>query len=256
MEVKNVVYSHDKKTNHVNHLSVDIELGKITTIIGPNGCGKSTLLGLLSNHYLPKEGIVKLENQLMQQYTLKEIAKRIAIVHQENIAPGDLTIERLVGYGRLPYRTMFKTDKEKDNAVITWALKETNLLEIKKERIDTLSGGQRQRVWIAMALAQQTPYLLLDEPTTYLDLYYQYEILELIKRLNQSYGLTIVMVLHDINQAIRYSDEIITMKHGKLIKKGSPETIITEELLQDIYDVDVLIKKESETGLYTIPIGI
>ncbi len=256
MEVENVVYSHDQKTNHINQLSVEIELGKITTIIGPNGCGKSTLLGLLSNQYLPQKGTVKLRNQHLQQYKLKEIAKRIAIVHQENIAPGDLTIESLVSYGRLPHRTMFKTDKEKDYAVITWALKETNLLELKKERIDTLSGGQRQRVWIAMVLAQQTPYLFLDEPTTYLDLYYQYEILELIKHLNQSFGLTIVMVFHDINQAIRYSDEIITMKHGKVMKKGSPEIVITEELLQEIYEVDVLIKKETETGLYMIPIGI
>lgn len=255
MEVNDVVYSHDKKSNHINSLSFNIDKGKITTVIGPNGCGKSTLLGLLSNHYKPQKGTVTLENRSLQQYTLKELARKIAVVHQENKAPVDMTVERLVGYGRLPYSSIFQGDQAKDNAVVSWALDETNLTSKATSQISTLSGGERQRVWIAMALAQQTPYLFLDEPTTFLDLYYQYDILELIKRLNKKYGLTILMVLHDINQAIRYSDIIITMKDGTLIKKGEPADVITQELLYDIYQMDVLVKEEKEIGLYTVPIG-
>ncbi len=256
MEIKRVIYSHDKKKNHVNDVNVQIEPGKITTIIGPNGCGKSTLLGLMSNNYLPQHGEVLLEGKSLRAYKPKELAKKIAVVHQENSAPADMTVERLVGYGRLPYKSMFKTDKAEDDAAIEWALKETNLTEWKHVTIDALSGGQRQRVWIAMSLAQQTPYLFLDEPTTYLDIYFQYDILELIKRLNEEHGLTIVMVLHDINQAIRYSDAVIAMKAGQVVVQGDPKKIITDDLIQEIYGVDVLVREDETAGLYTIPVGI
>src|SRR5690625_1764722 len=227
MEIKNVVYSHDHKVNHVNQVNIQIDLGKITTIIGPNGCGKSTLLGVMANNFVPQQGEVMLDGKGLTMYKPKELARKVAVVHQENSAPADMTIERLVSYGRLPYKTMFKTDKATDDAAVTWALKVTNLVEHKHITMDALSGGQRQRVWIAMALAQQTPYLFLDEPTTYLDIYYQYELLELIKRLNEEHGLTIVMVSHDINQAIRYSDSIITMKAGQVMIKGHPKEVIT-----------------------------
>jgi len=256
MEIKNVVYSHDHKVNHVNQVNIQIDLGKITTIIGPNGCGKSTLLGVMANNFVPQQGEVMLDGKGLTMYKPKELARKVAVVHQENSAPADMTVERLVSYGRLPYKSMFKADKEADDAAVEWALKETNLLEWKHVTIDALSGGQRQRVWIAMSLAQQTPYLFLDEPTTYLDIYYQYEILELIKRLNKEHGLTIVMVLHDINQAIRYSDAIIAMKTGEIMVKGHPKEIITNELIHDIYGVDVLVKEDEMTGLYTIPVGI
>lgn len=256
MEINNVVYSHDQKVNHVNQVNVQIDQEKITTIIGPNGCGKSTLLGVMANNFVPQKGEVLLDGKGLTLYKPKELARKIAVVHQENSAPADMTVERLVSYGRLPYKSMFKTDKATDDAAIEWALKETNLLEWKHVTIDALSGGQRQRVWIAMSLAQQTPYLFLDEPTTYLDIYYQYEILELVKRLNVEHGLTIVMVLHDINQAIRYSDAIIAMKNGKVMIKGNPKEIITNELIHDIYGVDVLVKEDELTGLYTIPVGI
>lgn len=256
MEINNVVYSHDQKVNHVNQVNVQIDQEKITTIIGPNGCGKSTLLGVMANNFVPQKGEVLLDGKGLTLYKPKELARKIAVVHQENSAPVDMTVERLVSYGRLPYKSMFKADKATDDAAIEWALKETNLLEWKHVPIDALSGGQRQRVWIAMSLAQQTPYLFLDEPTTYLDIYYQYEILELVKRLNTEHSLTIVMVLHDINQAIRYSDAIIAMKAGKVMMKGNPKEIITNELIYDIYGVDVLVKEDELTGLYTIPVGI
>lgn len=256
MEVNQVIYSHDKKRNHINDVNVQIEHGKTTTIIGPNGCGKSTLLGIMSNNNIPQQGEVLLEGKQLQAYKPKELAKRIAVVHQENSAPADMTVERLVGYGRLPYKSMFKTDKAADDAAVAWALKETNLTGFENKTIDALSGGQRQRVWIAMALAQETPYLFLDEPTTYLDIYFQYDILELIKRLNEEHGLTIVMVLHDLNQAIRYSDSIIAMKSGEIVVQGNPNDVITDKLIHDIYGVDVLVKKDEAAGLYTIPVGI
>ncbi|MBS4207894.1 ABC transporter ATP-binding protein [Bacillus sp. FJAT-50079] len=256
MEINNVTYSYDHKKNHLDGVNAEIELGKITTIIGPNGCGKSTLLGVISNNYIPHQGQVILQGKKLAKYKSKELAKKVAVVHQQNSAPADMTVERLISYGRLPYKSMFSSTSSKDTEAIEWALNQTNLGSKRNVMIEALSGGERQRVWIAMTLAQSTPYLFLDEPTTYLDIYYQYEILELIKRLNVELGLTIVMVLHDINQAIRYSDTIIAMKDGKIVTKGKPEQIITDKLMKEVYGVDVLIKEDEKTGLYTIPVGI
>ena len=256
MEINQITYSYDGKKNHLYAVDGTIELGKITTIIGPNGSGKSTLLGVMSNNYVPHKGEIILEGKNVHHMKPKELAKKIAVVHQQNTAPADMTVERLIGYGRLPYKTMFSSSSKDDEEAVEWALKQTNLVTKRDVAIDALSGGERQRVWIAMTLAQRTPFLFLDEPTTYLDMYYQYDILELIKRLNKEYGLTIVMVLHDINQAIRYSDAIIAMKAGKIMMKGNPKEIITNELIHDIYGVDVLVKEDELTGLYTIPVGI
>ncbi len=256
MEINSITYSYDGKRNHLDAVNGIIDLGKITTIIGPNGSGKSTLLGIMSNNYMPNEGEVILEGKNLHNFKPKELAKKIAVVHQQNTAPADMTVERLTSYGRLPYKSMFSSSATADDEAIEWALKLTNLVSKRDVPIDTLSGGERQRVWIAMTLAQSTPFLFLDEPTTYLDMYYQYDILELIKRLNKEYGLTIVMVLHDINQAIRYSDTIIAMKEGKIVKNGAPEHVITKETMKDVYGVDVLIKENERTGIYTIPIGI
>src|SRR5690625_4111444 len=197
-----------------------------------------------------------MEGKNVHHMKSKELAKKIAVVHKQTTAPADMTVERLIGYGRLPYKTMFSSNSKDDEEEVEWALKQTNLVTKRDVAIDALSGGERQRVWIAMTLTQRTPFLFLDEPTTYLDMYYQYDILELIKRLNKESGLTIVMVLHDINQAIRYSDTIIAMKEGKIVKKGVPEHVITKETMKDVYGVDVLIKENEQTGIYTIPIGI
>src|SRR5699024_9014871 len=175
---------------------------------------------------------------------------------QDNIAPTDMTVEKLAYYGRLPHKNTFSSDTEQDEKMVEWALKCTGLYDKRHMTIDTLSGGQRQRVWIAMALAQDTPLLFLDEPTSNLDIYFQYEILELVKQLCEEHGLTIVMVLHDINQAIRYSDTIITMKAGQVMIKGHPKEVITNELIYDTYGVNVLVKEDEQTGIYTIPVGI
>ncbi|MEI3607536.1 ABC transporter ATP-binding protein [Pseudogracilibacillus sp. SE30717A] len=256
MEIKNITYSYHDKKNVLENVNAGIELGKITTIIGPNGSGKSTLLGIMAKHYTPRKGNVILDGKGLSAYKSKELAKKIAIVNQQNSAPNDLTVEKLVSYGRLPYKTIFSSDKDADKEAIEWVLSETNIQHKRHETIDQLSGGERQRVWIAMSLAQQTPFLFLDEPTTYLDIYYQYEVLDLINRLNKEYEMTIVMVLHDINQAIRYSDKIIVMKNGTVFVHGDPDTIITVDLMKEVYGIDMMIKNEKDTGLYTIPIGI
>lgn len=256
MEIKNVTFSYDRKINRLHGIEAEVETGRITTIIGPNGCGKSTLLGVMSRHHAPSSGEIVLDGKTISTYTPKEFARKLAVVHQHNQAPSDLTVEKLVQYGRMPHRKWLSGDREEDERAVERALAGTNLLEKRQQRIDGLSGGERQRVWIAMALAQDTPILFLDEPTTYLDIYYQLEILELVKRLNEEFAITIVMVLHDINQAIRYSDRIIVMKDGRIHKTGKPQEIITEQLMQEVYGVQVSIRHEDDIGMHIIPTGI
>ncbi len=256
MEINRVSFSYDKRVDHLKSVDSEIELGKITTIIGPNGCGKSTLLGVMSQHYAPHSGQVILDGKSIYSYTPKELAKKLAVVHQHNDAPADMTVEMLTGFGRLPYKSMFASQGDEDAEAIDWALACTNLQSKRHTTIDQLSGGERQRVWVAMALAQKTPILFLDEPTTFLDIYYQFELLELIKSLNVNYGLTIVMVLHDINQALRYSDNVLVMKNGAIELKGKPDEVITEQTIQSIYGVQVVVKHDHAAGLYVVPVGI
>jgi iron complex transport system ATP-binding protein len=256
MDIKEITFSYDNKTNHLHNINSDIKRGEITTIIGPNGCGKSTLLGVMSNNYVPQKGQIILDGKEIRTYKPKDFAKKLAIVHQQNEAPSDMTVEKLTTFGRLPHRSMFSSISGEDEEAIEWALTCTNLQEKRHATIDSLSGGEKQRVWIAMSLAQKTEFLFLDEPTTYLDIYYQYEILDLIKRLNIEHGLSIVMVLHDINQAIQYSDTIIVMKDGEIVLKGKPEEVITKQLMADIYGIDVIVKNDERTGLYIVPVGI
>lgn len=256
MEAKNIVFSHDKRTDHLKGVNSEIEMGKVTTIIGPNGCGKSTLLGVMSGNNIPSAGEVILDGKVNSQYKPKELAKKLAVVHQQNEAPSDITVERLTRFGRLPHRSLFAQNQDDDDEAVEWALTCTNLQDKRQMTIDQLSGGERQRVWIAMALAQRTRILFLDEPTTFLDIYYQIEILELIKDLNVTYGLTVVMVLHDMNQAIRYSDNIIVMSSGEIVMKGVPDEVMTEQMIKNIYGVNVVVKHDMETGLYIVPMGI
>ena len=256
MEIKNVTFSYDNVTNRLKSVSSEIEIGKITTIIGPNGCGKSTLLSVMSRNHAPSSGEVILDGKAISEYKPKEFARKLAVVHQQNEAPADITVEKLISFGRMPYKNIFSPQTDEDREAIERALVCTNLQSKRDKPIYALSGGERQRVWIAMTLAQNTPMLFLDEPTTYLDIYYQLEILELVKELNEVYGLTIVMVLHDINQAIRYSDHIIVMKDGEIVTKGNPNDVITEEMVKAIYGVDVVVKQDEDTGLYMVPMGI
>lgn len=256
MEIQEIIVSHDNTKNHLDGVSTMIQKGKVTTIIGPNGCGKSTLLSVMSRNNMPKSGQISLENKDLIQYKPKEFAKKLAIVYQQNDVPKDLTIEKLVSFGRLPHNTMLKRNQEDDAKAIDWALSCTNLIDKRHNDLEALSGGERQRVWIAMALAQQSEILCLDEPTTYLDIYYQIELLELVKTLNKEHGLTIVMVLHDINQAIRYSDQIILMNAGKIVAEGAPREVITKEVIQEVYHVDAIFNEDERLGLYMVPLGI
>ena len=224
-------------------LDMTVPEGAITTLIGANGCGKSTLFNLMTKNLKPDQGVISLYGQNVAEAKLKDFAKKVAIVHQYNTAPTDLSVEKLVSYGRTPYHTMgLSPDPEEDEKRVEWALEITNTAELRDKPVAELSGGQKQRVWIAMALAQDTKILFLDEPTTYLDVRYQLEILRLIKKLNREFGITVIMVLHDINQSLYYSDEIVAMKDGKIIAHGLPEKIITTELVGEVYGVDLTIQ--------------
>ena len=182
------------------------------------------------------------QGQKHPESELKEFARKVAIVQQYNSASDDITVENLVAFGRTPHKKMMQGDSAEDERMVQWALEVTNLTEYRDREVSRLSGGQRQRVWIAMALCQGTKTLFLDEPTTYLDIRYQLQILKLIRQLNREFGITIVMVLHDINQSFYYSDEIVAMKDGKIIAQGQPENVITNELVREVYDVDLTIQ--------------
>ncbi|MEK9196758.1 ABC transporter ATP-binding protein [Ureibacillus sp. FSL E2-3493] len=231
-----------------NRLNVVIPKGKITTIIGPNGCGKSTLLKTIGRILKKEHGEIYLHNQNMDDLSTKEIAKQLAILPQSPSAPIQLKVEELVSYGRYPHRKNINRLSKKDMEIIEWAMEVTNTVEYRQRELAQLSGGQRQRVWLAMALAQETNILLLDEPTTYLDMSHQLEVLNIIKDLNEKHGCTIVMVLHDINHAARYSDELIAMKQGEIIKCGTPEEIINAEVLKEVFQIQAKILRDDETN--------
>lgn len=235
MEVNNIRFSYHNKP-FIGDLSVVFQENKITSIIGPNGSGKSTLLMLLSRIYKSNEGVIKLNGKNIWDYKLKNFAKKVAVVHQKNQIYGDLNVKTIVGYGRLPYLSYHQSLGEKDYQIIDWALEITNLKKYQDHQLAKLSGGQQQRVWLAVALCQKTPILLLDEPTTYLDVKYQIEILNLIKKINHDYKMTIIMVHHDINQAINYSDEIVAMKDGRILFQGKPNDVINPKSLKQLYD--------------------
>ncbi len=232
----------------VKALDMNIPHGKITSIIGPNGCGKSTVLKAVGRILKPKTGLVYLSGDDIRKLSTKEIAKKMAILPQTPTAPSGLTVSELVAYGRFPHQKGFGKLMPEDKKIIQWALRVTKLTEFEHREVDTLSGGQRQRVWIAMALAQQTDLILLDEPTTYLDLAHQMEVLKLLYDLNRRQGCTIAMVLHDLNLAARFSDYIIAIRAGKIIKHGSPEEVMTQEVLKEAFSIDAEIVYEPRTG--------
>ncbi|MCD7998772.1 MAG: ABC transporter ATP-binding protein [Clostridiales bacterium] len=240
LEAKDLTFSYDGAANILEHLNVSIEEGKITVLMGANGCGKSTLFKLMTKNLVPDEGVVTLNGDDIDDLRLKEFARSVAIVHQNNTAPPDLTVEKLVRYGRTPYLSAFQTaGGREDDEAVEWAVKVTNIRGIRHKSVAELSGGQRQRVWIAMALAQMTNVLFLDEPTTYLDIRYQIEILQLIRSLNREFGITIIMVLHDINQAMEYGDVFVGMKDGQITVEGNPREVVDSGVLYDLYGINL-----------------
>jgi iron complex transport system ATP-binding protein len=249
----NRLYTEDLNVQYGEHriiknLSVAIPDKKITTIIGPNGCGKSTLLKAISRIIPYQSGNVILDGKSILTENTKQLAQKLAILPQAPDSMNGLTVGELVSYGRFPYQKGFGRLVKKDIEIIDWSLKVTGLIDFKYRTIDALSGGQRQRVWIAMALAQDTEIIFLDEPTTYLDMAHQLEVLELLEKLNREEGRTIVMVLHDLNQAARFADHIIALKDGEIVKAGDAEEVITQEVLQKVFHIDAHVGKDTLTN--------
>ncbi|WP_270943070.1 ABC transporter ATP-binding protein [Romboutsia lituseburensis] len=228
----------------VKNLNLEIPKGKITTIIGSNGCGKSTILKTIARIIQPKSGDIYINNKNIKEQSPKDIAKNMAVLPQSPQAPSGLTVEELIAYGRFPHQKGFGKLKKEDNDIVTWALKSTNMNEFRDRPMEALSGGQRQRAWIAMALAQQTDILILDEPTTYLDLAHQLEILKLLEELNKKQGTTIVMVIHELNNAARFADHMIGVKKGEVICQGSADDVMTKENLKELFNIDAEIVKD------------
>lgn len=244
LSTNNLTIAYNKKII-INNLEIVIPERKITSIIGPNGCGKSTLLKAIGRILKPERGSVYLDGIDIYTLNTKEVAKKMSILPQSPKAPSGITVGELVSYGRFPHQHGLKKLTVEDKKIIQWAMDITKLSEYEVTLVDNLSGGQRQRVWIAMALAQQTDIILLDEPTTYLDLAYQLEILELLYRLNKEQGCTIAMVLHDLNLASRFSDYIIAMRSGKIIEYGTPDEVICEDVLKKTFNINADIIKDS-----------
>ncbi|QCR30866.1 ABC transporter ATP-binding protein [Lysinibacillus sp. SGAir0095] len=232
----------------LNGLNLSIPEGKVTTIIGPNGCGKSTLLKTIGRILKKDYGEIYIQEQNMDELSSKQIAKELAILSQSPTAPAQLKVEELISYGRYPHRKNVNRLTKNDSEIIEWAMEVTHTIEFRNRELAQLSGGQRQRVWLAMALAQETNILLLDEPTTYLDMAHQLEVLNIVKELNEKHGCTIVMVLHDINHAARYSHELIAMREGTIMNCGSPQKIITTEVLQEVFQIHAKILHDEETN--------
>lgn len=244
LSTNNLTIAYNKKII-INNLEIVIPERKITSIIGPNGCGKSTLLKAVGRILKPERGSVYMDGIDIYTLNTKEVAKKMSILPQSPKAPSGITVGELVSYGRFPHQHGLKKLTVEDKKIIQWAMDITKLSEYEVTLVDNLSGGQRQRVWIAMALAQQTDIILLDEPTTYLDLAYQLEILELLYRLNKEQGCTIAMVLHDLNLASRFSDYIIAMRSGKIIEYGTPDEVICEDVLKKTFNINADIIKDS-----------
>lgn len=247
--------AYGKKTIAEN-LNVTIPDGHFTAIIGPNGCGKSTLLRTLSRLMAPTQGHVYLDGEHIQHYASKEVARRIGLLAQNATTPGDITVQELVARGRYPHQPLFTRWREEDERAVAKAMQATGVTNLASQSVDTLSGGQRQRVWIAMVLAQETAIMLLDEPTTWLDISHQIDLLELLSDLNRQQGYTLAAVLHDLNQACRYATHLIALKEGKIVAQGAPGEIVSAELIEQVYGLKCMIIEDPVVGTpLVVPLG-
>ena len=232
----------------VADLSVEIADGAVTAIVGPNACGKSTLLRGLARLMKPVDGQVILNGHDITRLHTRDVARRLGLMPQTSIAPDGITASDLVARGRFPHQRVFRQWSTDDEEAVTTALAAAGVTDLAGRQVDELSGGQRQRVWVAMLLAQETPVILLDEPTTYLDIAHQIELLELLVSLSRERGRTVVAVLHDLNHACRFADQIVAMKAGRVIAKGAPGEVITPELIEQVYGIACQIIADPETG--------
>lgn len=250
IEVRNLQVGYDDKVI-IPNMNLAFPKGKITMLIGPNGCGKSTLLKTIGRILTPMKGDIILNGEEIRKQAPKEIARKMAVLPQSPGMPSGLLVRELVAYGRFPYQTPMSGLSKEDLEIIDWAMQSTGVYEFADRDVAALSGGQRQRVWIAMALAQKTDILVLDEPTTYLDMAHQLEVLELVQELNRKTHITVLIVIHELNNAIKFADYIVGMKAGELIFHGKPLEVITKENLRTLYSIDATLEMD-ETGSYPI----
>lgn len=241
----------------IERLSLSIERGSITALVGPNGSGKSTMLKALARMLHPRHGAVYLDGRDITRLPTREVARRLAILPQAPSAPEELTVGELVEQGRYPHVGPLRLFSDADRVAIARALDETRMTTFRARSLDSLSGGERQRAWIALALAQETPVLLLDEPTTYLDVGHQFEVLDLVRRLNIEQGMTIVLVLHDLNQAARFSHRMVVFEAGEIVADGSPAAVLTSEMLAQVFHVRAQVVPHPEDGYpVCLPFGL
>nr|WP_285861161.1 ABC transporter ATP-binding protein [Brevibacillus sp. MER 51] len=233
----------------VKDLNISIPSGKITALVGANGSGKSTILKTLARIMKPTGGQVFLDGKSIHQQSTKEVAKQLAILPQNPTAPDGLTVSELVTYGRFPHQKGFGSLTKEDKEIVNWAISMTGMADFHDRPVDQLSGGQRQRAWIAMALAQGTDILFLDEPTTFLDMAHQLEVLKLLQKLNDEENRTIVMVVHDLNHATRYAQHMVAISRGTVVAEGSPAEVMTPEMLRKVFNIEADILTDPRTGV-------
>ncbi|MED4036857.1 ABC transporter ATP-binding protein [Niallia taxi] len=229
----------------LHDINIEFPEGKMTAIVGPNGSGKSTLLKLFARLLKADNGLVTLDNQPIHKYKRKEYSQKIAMLPQAKEVLPSITVKELVGYGRVPFQRLTGPVSEEDKEIIAWAIRETGLENMADRMVGHLSGGELQRARIAMALAQKTSVLLLDEPTTFLDITHQLELMKILSRINKTYQITVIMVLHELQYAGAYSDNLIVMKRGEIFQTGKPQAILTAQLLKEVYEIDASIKFEN-----------
>jgi len=237
-------------------LSLEIGDRDIVALVGPNGSGKSTLLRALGRVLKPRRGTVYLDGRAMREWPTREVARRLALLPQGPTLAADLNVQELVWLGRSPHQGLLGLPRREDEEAVRWAINETGIASMAGRRLSELSGGERQRVWVAMALAQQPQVLLLDEPTTFLDLNHQLEVLDLVQYLNHEHGLTVVMVLHDLNQAARYARRVVVLREGEVYADGAPAEVLTPETLRDVFGVEGhVLPGPDGVELVIVPVG-
>ncbi|MEU8466217.1 ABC transporter ATP-binding protein [Streptomyces sp. NPDC029003] len=247
LTARNVTLGYDQRVIAEN-LSVEIPDHSFTVIVGPNACGKSTLLRALSRMLKPSGGRVLLDGQAISSLPAKKVARTLGLLPQSSIAPDGITVADLVSRGRYPHQGLLRQWSQEDERIVAESMAATGVAELADRAVDELSGGQRQRVWIAMALAQQTPLLLLDEPTTYLDIQHQLDVLDLCAELHENQGRTLVAVLHDLNHAARYATHLIALRGGVVVAEGPPAEVVTAELVEEVFGVRCQVIDDPETG--------
>ncbi|MEU4118258.1 ABC transporter ATP-binding protein [Kitasatospora sp. NPDC028055] len=247
LEARGLTLAYEARTV-VEGLDVGIPDGRVTVIVGPNACGKSTLLRALGRLLKPVRGAVLLDGEELARIPTRRIAQRLGLLPQSPTAPEGISVADLVSRGRQPHQSWWQQWSAEDEEAVAEALERTSTAELAERSVDELSGGQRQRAWIAMALAQGTDILLLDEPTTYLDIAHQVEVLDLVRRLNVERGRTVVAVLHDLNQAARYADHLVAMRDGRVVAEGPPGEVVTAELVREVFGLDSVVVPDPVTG--------